>query len=260
MSSSPPTDAPAAVPARWRNPAGWPLRTRLVAIMIVLLAVLGLAGRRAPPRSTCASSSTASSTPSSTTRSVQPVRPGGRQPAPATTARRRQRQPGSQLRPTSHPYDRLASAELDLVCPSTAGTRSWSSGGQRHRRRRVTRPTSTVSAGYADARPTRGVTTSSPRCTDGTRADVDLGGARRLPRRRSTTDPDGRPAWSSRCRWTTPRTRCCAVALVTGGRGAASRSVVAGWAGALIVRRTLQAAGPGRRHRDPGLRAAAGPR
>jgi two-component system, OmpR family, sensor kinase len=38
MSSSPQTDRP----ARWRSPAGWPLRTRLVAIMIVLLAVLGL--------------------------------------------------------------------------------------------------------------------------------------------------------------------------------------------------------------------------
>ncbi|KUL31507.1 sensor histidine kinase [Actinoplanes awajinensis] len=29
-------------PARWRSPAGWPLRTRLVATMIALLAVLGL--------------------------------------------------------------------------------------------------------------------------------------------------------------------------------------------------------------------------
>ncbi|GIF12186.1 sensor histidine kinase [Actinoplanes teichomyceticus] len=29
-------------PARWRSPTGWPLRTRLVAIMIALLAVLGL--------------------------------------------------------------------------------------------------------------------------------------------------------------------------------------------------------------------------
>ena len=29
-------------PARWRSPAGWPLRTRLVAIMIALLSVLGL--------------------------------------------------------------------------------------------------------------------------------------------------------------------------------------------------------------------------
>jgi two-component system OmpR family sensor kinase len=44
MSSSPPTDVTLASPrpARWRSPAGWPLRTRLVAIMIVLLAVLGL--------------------------------------------------------------------------------------------------------------------------------------------------------------------------------------------------------------------------
>jgi two-component system OmpR family sensor kinase len=33
---------PLAHPARWRNPASWSLRTRLVAIMIVLLAVLGL--------------------------------------------------------------------------------------------------------------------------------------------------------------------------------------------------------------------------
>lgn len=40
MSSSPPTEN---TPARWRDPAGWPLRTRLVAIMIALLAVLGLA-------------------------------------------------------------------------------------------------------------------------------------------------------------------------------------------------------------------------
>jgi two-component system, OmpR family, sensor kinase len=42
MSSSPPTDMTASHPARWRSPAGWPLRTRLVAIMIGLLAVLGL--------------------------------------------------------------------------------------------------------------------------------------------------------------------------------------------------------------------------
>ena len=32
-----------ARPARWRSPAGWPLRTRLVAIMIALLVILGLA-------------------------------------------------------------------------------------------------------------------------------------------------------------------------------------------------------------------------
>jgi two-component system, OmpR family, sensor kinase len=41
MSSSPPTDA-LARPTRWRSPAGWSLRARLVAIMIALLAVLGL--------------------------------------------------------------------------------------------------------------------------------------------------------------------------------------------------------------------------
>src|SRR4051794_22204237 len=41
MSSSRPTDAPRR-PARWRSPAGWSLRTRIVAIMIVLLTTLGL--------------------------------------------------------------------------------------------------------------------------------------------------------------------------------------------------------------------------
>jgi two-component system OmpR family sensor kinase len=41
MSSSPPTDV-AERPARWRSPASWPLRARLVAIMILLLALLGL--------------------------------------------------------------------------------------------------------------------------------------------------------------------------------------------------------------------------
>jgi two-component system OmpR family sensor kinase len=40
MSSSPPTEAPVA---RWRRPGTWSLRTRLVAVMIGLLAVLGLA-------------------------------------------------------------------------------------------------------------------------------------------------------------------------------------------------------------------------
>jgi two-component system, OmpR family, sensor kinase len=39
MSSSRPTERP----ARWRSPAGWPLRTRLVAIIIVLLSILGIA-------------------------------------------------------------------------------------------------------------------------------------------------------------------------------------------------------------------------
>jgi two-component system OmpR family sensor kinase len=43
MSSSPPTDTRAGRPARWRSPAGWPLRTRIVATMIVLLTVLGVA-------------------------------------------------------------------------------------------------------------------------------------------------------------------------------------------------------------------------
>ena len=41
MSSSLPTDL-AARSARWRDPSGWSLRARLVAIMIALLAVLGL--------------------------------------------------------------------------------------------------------------------------------------------------------------------------------------------------------------------------
>jgi two-component system OmpR family sensor kinase len=41
MSSSPPTEL-AARSARWRNPAGWSLKARLVAIMIALLAMLGL--------------------------------------------------------------------------------------------------------------------------------------------------------------------------------------------------------------------------
>jgi two-component system OmpR family sensor kinase len=39
MSSSPPTDARAT---RWRDPKGWPLRARLVALMIGLLLLLGL--------------------------------------------------------------------------------------------------------------------------------------------------------------------------------------------------------------------------
>ena len=39
MSSSPRTEHP----ARWRTPARWPLRTRIVAMMIALLALLGLA-------------------------------------------------------------------------------------------------------------------------------------------------------------------------------------------------------------------------
>ncbi len=43
MSSSPPTEPAAGRhPVRWRSPAGWSLRARLVAVMIALLAVLGL--------------------------------------------------------------------------------------------------------------------------------------------------------------------------------------------------------------------------
>jgi len=43
MSSSPPTEVFQRVKTgRWREVAGWPLRTRLIAIMIVLLALLGL--------------------------------------------------------------------------------------------------------------------------------------------------------------------------------------------------------------------------
>src|SRR4051812_43387914 len=43
MSSSPPTEAATDRPARWRSPAGWPLRTRIVATMIVLLTIPGIA-------------------------------------------------------------------------------------------------------------------------------------------------------------------------------------------------------------------------
>ena len=43
MSSSPLTDTAVDRPARWRSPAGWPLRTRIVATMIILLTVLGVA-------------------------------------------------------------------------------------------------------------------------------------------------------------------------------------------------------------------------
>jgi two-component system OmpR family sensor kinase len=43
MSSSPPTDVVVENHvARWRDPAGWSLRGRLIAIMIALLAVLGI--------------------------------------------------------------------------------------------------------------------------------------------------------------------------------------------------------------------------
>jgi two-component system, OmpR family, sensor kinase len=42
MSSSPPTETVIDRPARWRSPAGWSLRTRIVAIMIVLLTTLGI--------------------------------------------------------------------------------------------------------------------------------------------------------------------------------------------------------------------------
>ncbi|WP_051808064.1 sensor histidine kinase [Actinoplanes subtropicus] len=42
MSSSPLTEKAVNRPARWRSPAGWPLRTRIVAIIIVLLTALGL--------------------------------------------------------------------------------------------------------------------------------------------------------------------------------------------------------------------------
>ncbi|MEU4239591.1 HAMP domain-containing sensor histidine kinase [Actinoplanes sp. NPDC026619] len=43
MSSSRPTEISVRRPARWRSPGGWSLRTRIVAIMIALLAVIGVA-------------------------------------------------------------------------------------------------------------------------------------------------------------------------------------------------------------------------
>ena len=43
MSSNQRTDLPHHRPARWRHPAGWPLRTRLVAIIMALLTILGIA-------------------------------------------------------------------------------------------------------------------------------------------------------------------------------------------------------------------------
>jgi two-component system OmpR family sensor kinase len=43
MSSNQQTESEIHRPARWRSPAGWSLRTRIVAIMVVLLTVLGVA-------------------------------------------------------------------------------------------------------------------------------------------------------------------------------------------------------------------------
>ncbi|GIM95550.1 sensor histidine kinase [Paractinoplanes toevensis] len=43
MSSSRLTESPSPRPARWRRPAGWSLRTRIVATIIVLLTTLGVA-------------------------------------------------------------------------------------------------------------------------------------------------------------------------------------------------------------------------
>ena len=43
MSSNQPTELGPRRPARWRSPAGWSMRTRIVATMMVLLTLLGIA-------------------------------------------------------------------------------------------------------------------------------------------------------------------------------------------------------------------------
>src|SRR3954454_7057938 len=43
MSSSPPTEMTLTRSARWRSPSGWSLRTRVIALLVALLVILGLA-------------------------------------------------------------------------------------------------------------------------------------------------------------------------------------------------------------------------
>ena len=240
MSSSPPTEPAGRPPARWRGPAGWSLRTRLVARRDRAAGGARPGRRRHHRRSPCSTillrarldaqlddggrprraAAAGAGGPGRADRGSRPAPSGRRTSADRPRWTRRGRRRHGRVRPAD---DEHATPVRTPVTADAQATDARRGAGRRpSRTRRRPAATSATTGVVADAR-----------------ADGDGVIVTGLP----LADDPGHAA---------------AVALVDRrSRWLRRRAGRAGLAGAVIVRRTLRPLRPGRRHRHPGLRAAA---
>ena len=221
--------------ARWRDPAGWPLRTRLVAIMIVLLALLGLvvgATSEIYLRNTLYKGVDAQLTESS-----QRLFGGGFGPG------ERNNNPGSKTLGdlywlNDQPPPGAQPKEIAVALGGSSADAEVVGGGVVSNQRATTSTNTRPNFSYSTAQFTAGQIAALAALTpDGTPSDVSLGalGDYRVI---ANTTADGYLVVSGTPLGETNST-LLKVALFTGG-AVLIMLVVAGWVGAIIVRRTLQ--------------------
>jgi two-component system OmpR family sensor kinase len=232
MSSSPQTEAR---PARW-NPAGWPLRTRLVAIMIALLVILGLAvGSAAEIYLHKALYDRVNSQLSEASDRALGRGPGGNR-GPG----------GSGFNPTGFIWSADpppgAAAGSIVQAFTSSGTGAVVDAGGGIVTYQVAEATATNAYGKPrneyGALPASAITALSQVVPNDVPTDIDLGGELGTYRVVGSLTPDNTMVVTGLSLKET-QTTLYAVAGVTGG-AVLLALVVAGWVGAVIIRRTLK--------------------
>jgi two-component system OmpR family sensor kinase len=221
-----------ARPARWRSPAGWPLRTRLIAIMIALLVILGLAVGSAAEiyLHKVLYDRVDSQLTEASDRALGRHRGGG---------------PGSdQYSPdffwaTEPPPGAAEGSIVQAFSPSGSGAVTAAGGGIVAYQAPETTPADTYGKprNSYDVLPTAAITALSG-VLPNTYTDIDLGDDLGTYRVVALLTADGTRVVTGLSLADTQST-LYAVAGVTGAAVLAAL-VVAGWAGAVIIRRTLK--------------------
>jgi two-component system OmpR family sensor kinase len=208
-------------PARWRSPAGWSLRTRLVAIMIGLLAVLGLvvgATGEIYLHNTLYSQLD--------TKLVETSRFAFRGPGPED----------DDGPPGRHPNGAPPGAEAGwiVVRLSSAGY----VGGVVRYREPTAEDTTYFTSTYYDSLPAEASAKLATLVPNGKISDIDLGGDLGEYRAIAAVTPDGSMISITAVPLAPTQATLLKVAGVTGA-AVLLALIVAGWAGAVIIRRTL---------------------
>ena len=231
MSSSPPTDVVALSPARWRSPSAWSLRTRLVAIMIVLLTVLGLvvgATGEIYLRNTLYGQLDAKLAETHQF-AVGGPGPGGAVRGPG---------PGGGIGTTNRRNDGAppgAEAGWIVMRYNTAGY----VGGIVRYRPTTAEDTGYVDSTYYDSLPAGVATQLANLVPNGRITDIDLGGKLGHYRAIASVTGDGSVISVTAVPLAATQSTLLQVAAVT-GIAVLLALLIAGWAGAVIIRRTLQ--------------------
>ncbi|BCJ52483.1 two-component sensor histidine kinase [Actinoplanes sp. NBRC 14428] len=215
-------------PARWRSPAGWSLRSRLIAIMIVLLTVLGLVvgGTAEIYLHNALYKRVDTQLAGASERALDGEGRGG-VPGPGFFPRYNAAidpPPGAQSGWLVLFFGRSGTGTVTLLGGGVVRYREAETERRQHNE-------------YVDA-PAAAVTALSKLTPDGTHVDVDLGGDLGDYRAVSLS-PNGRGMIVTAVPLAETQQTLLAVAGVTGG-AVLLALVAAGWAGAVIIRRTLQ--------------------